>query len=318
MKKQFEKLQEFLKQDKKIALAVIVKKHGSSPRSEGAYMLIDENSSYGTISGGKEEFRIIKDARKLLIENESRLNYYSIDNKKAGDLGMICGGENYVYIRIFDKNDLEIVEKFNEQRNVDKDISIIYDTKTHDLILSTETSKFENLKKNTFIEERYFIHNIQTSSKVLIFGAGHVSKALAHLTNFCGFDTIVMDDRDEFLDKSRFDDEVILKKVDFLKLDVDISDNDFCLLVTRGHKFDDICAKYILENSNVKYIGCMGSKRKATTMKENLLNEGYDLSNLYVPVGIEISSETPEEIAVSVLAQMIKLKNERQENDSRK
>lgn len=306
MQKIYEKLLEILKEKKDVILAVIVKKTGSTPRKEGAAMLIDSENSYFTISGGVEEFKVINDARTLLKEKSCALKYYSIDNKKAGDLGMICGGENYIYFHYFKIEDLNNLTKAYDKSLKNSDICLLYDVKNF-------TYKIENKNNysyNKLTDNRYFLHRINDKIRVFVFGAGHVSRATVPVLKHVDFETTVMDDREEFLDSKYFPEDCRLKKIDFRKLDITIGNADYVLIMTRGHKYDLEIAKYILENFSPAYMGCMGSRRKANHMIENLENLNLDLTNLYVPVGIEINSNTPEEIAISIVAQMIKLRNE--------
>lgn len=303
MEKQFEILEKLIEKESAI-LALIVRKTGSTPRSPGTFMLITKDKIYGTISGGVEEYQAIKKARSLIDEKKSELIHYTVDNKKAGDLGMVCGGENDVYFRYFDKKDYKLVKEINEKINNNDNLTLIYDIETSNIEI-TEDEKI----KNKLVDDRYFYLNLKQKGRVYVFGAGHVSQALVPVLIYLGFDVTVIDDRKEFLSEDKFPSKVTLKNLDFKNMDIEITNSDYCVIMTRGHKYDEICIRYSLKNANPRYIGCMGSSKKANLVKENLLKDNYNIENLYLPVGIDINSETPEEIAISVAAQMIKIKN---------
>ncbi len=149
---------------------------------------------------------------------------------------------------------------------------------------------------------------------VYIFGAGHVSQQLAPLIKRVSFKVVVIDDRQMFANRERFPeaDEVIVSEFEkcFSKLDIDGS--SYLVIVTRGHLYDG----FVLEQSiktNARYIGMIGSKKKIRTLYQNLIKKGISeetLSQVHAPIGLDINSETPEEIAVSIVAELIKVRGE--------
>ncbi len=166
-----------------------------------------------------------------------------------------------------------------------------------------------------------FIEPILSDPKLIILGAGHLGQAIARLAGPVGFEVTVLDDRDSFASRERFPDADILvidsfdSPLDQLK----IHGNSFILVVTRGHRHDQLATEGALR-TNARYVGLVGSRRKIKIIVEKLLEKGVSpqsLRRLYAPIGLDIGSETPEEIAVSVMAELIALRKERHQRSEK-
>jgi xanthine dehydrogenase accessory factor len=149
---------------------------------------------------------------------------------------------------------------------------------------------------------------------VYIFGAGHVSQQLAPLAKKVQFGVVVIDDREMFANRERFPeaDEVIVSEFEesFGRLKVDGS--SYIVILTRGHLYDGLVLEEAVK-TNARYIGMIGSKKKIHILYQNLMKKGISkehLGRVYAPIGLDISSETPEEIAISIVAQLIKVRAE--------
>lgn len=154
-----------------------------------------------------------------------------------------------------------------------------------------------------------FIEPILPDPKVIIMGAGHVGQAIAEAAHRVGFKVAVLDDREAFAHPSRFPqaDEIIIDTFDRSLDRTAVTENSFILVVTRGHSHDQIALEKAIQ-TGARYVGLLGSRRKIQILVENLLDKGFPpqrFTRVYAPVGIEIGSETPEEIAVSVVAELI-------------
>ena len=162
-------------------------------------------------------------------------------------------------------------------------------------------------------EVQIFLEGITTDPVVLIAGGGHVGKAIAPLAIASGFKVWVADDREEFANKDRFPEaeKIVNDKFDTAFDDLPIRKNTFIIIATRGHNFDDL----VLENSaktDAKYVALLGSKRKAILIYESLLKKGITeerLREIRSPAGLDIGARTPNEIAVSIVAEMISFRN---------
>ena len=159
-------------------------------------------------------------------------------------------------------------------------------------------------------KNKLFLEPIGEHSTVYIVGAGHIAQKLAPLTAMVGFRTIVLDDREDFISRDRFpsvDECILLEDFEgvFQTLAVDV--HTFIVIVTRGHQFDKSVLGQALATS-ATYIGMIGSRRKIKLTFEALLNDGVsetDLARVHSPIGLNIGAETPEEIAVSIVAELI-------------
>jgi xanthine dehydrogenase accessory factor len=151
---------------------------------------------------------------------------------------------------------------------------------------------------------------------LIVAGAGHVCEPMAEMGKMLGFYVTVIDDRPEFANRIRFPeaDEVVCESyINYFK-NVDITEKTYILLLTRGHKFDVLSLTELLNrNEQPAYIGMIGSRRRISGVFEEIRqeypNESFD--HLYTPVGLDIGAETPAEIAVSVMAEILKVKNQK-------
>ena len=161
----------------------------------------------------------------------------------------------------------------------------------------------------SLIKEEWF----QTQPNLMICGGGHVSCELVKMVNCLDFTVKVMDDREEFANPERFPqaDEVICDS--FENLENYLVENGYYAVVTRGHKDDLACVRTIL-NHPYEYLGMIGSKSKIHTTYENLKKEGVteaQLKTIFAPIGLNIGGRTPAEIAISILAEIIQVKNKK-------
>lgn len=144
--------------------------------------------------------------------------------------------------------------------------------------------------------------------KIVIFGAGHVGKALARVASITGFKTIVWDDREDLANQQNISwTETIICSLDEAIKKINFDKNTYVVVLTRQHSLDEDVVR-LLEGKSFAYLGVIGSLRKTLKMKENLLKRGVSKSyvdKIYQPIGIPIGAETPEEIAISILAEII-------------
>lgn len=162
-------------------------------------------------------------------------------------------------------------------------------------------------------ETTVFIDIIVSPETVLIAGAGHIAQPLALMSKILGFRVIVLDDREEFCNKERFPtaDECLVGDIEYLLEEAKINENTYLVIVTRGHSHDEKALEKTI-NSKARYLGMIGSEKKVDTIFQNLLNKGISenkLKQVYAPIGLDIGAKTAEEISVSILSQIISVKN---------
>ncbi len=161
-------------------------------------------------------------------------------------------------------------------------------------------------------EMEVLIEPILQTPTIYIFGGGHIGLVLAKISKLLDFNVVVIDDRAEFATQERFPDANLIVCEDFVKAfsRLKIDSQSYLVIVTHGHKKDEQVLEQALRTS-ARYIGMIGSKSKIKTVFNNLLAKGVDnrsLEAVHTPIGLEIYAETPEEIAISILAEIIKVR----------
>jgi len=236
------------------ALVTIVSATGSTPREEGAKMLVKSDGSIlGTIGGGSLEAQVIEEAVKVIGQGKPKRLRASLTAKEVEEEGMLCGG------------DLEV-----------------------------------------------FIEPILTPPTLYIFGGGHISLPLAKTGKLIGFKIVVIDDRAEFANPDRFPEADMTLAEDFAKSfsKLKIDKSSYIVIVTRNHRYDDIVLEWAV-GTKAKYIGMIGSKAKNKAIFSHLMAKGIPkelLDRVHAPIGLEIHAQTPEEIAISILAEIVKVR----------
>ena len=343
-KKLYEEAVRLLENNKDFAFATIIKSSGSTPRSLGAKMIIcADDNIHGTIGGGVLEAGVMRKASNVLKEKKTRIEKFYLNAEDITSLGMTCGGNLEVLIEYIDPSNpvyLDMFRKmlyhFNQKEScylvtiismkekeypIEKQFLMLEDssvpgfneTATEDF--KSYISRGIHYKISSYGEnKRIIFESINIPHRVYIFGAGHVGEKLVWILNFLNFPVTIIDDRSEFADKNKFP-HADVRLVDsfensFEELKIDTY--SFIVIVTRGHMYDSTVLSLALK-TNAGYIGMIGSRKKRDKIYEGLLNSGYtknDLERVHSPIGIPIGDETPEEISVSIAAELIKTRSE--------
>lgn len=154
-----------------------------------------------------------------------------------------------------------------------------------------------------------FVEPIVPQPRAYIFGAGHISKAISKVATVAGFATVIIDNREQFASRERFPeaDEVHAAEYEDVFPQLNINSSSYIVIVTRGHR-DDMRVLRWAAGTQPRYLAMIGSKRKTISTIRELEKEGIPrdaFAQLYAPMGLDIGAITPEEIAVSVVAEMI-------------
>ncbi len=168
---------------------------------------------------------------------------------------------------------------------------------------------------------RLFLEAHLPPDELLIVGAGHIAVPLARLGGMLGFRVTVLDDREEFATEERFPEAALVLRADMADpfRDVRIGRRSYIVLVTRAHKYDFDCLSSLIGRARPgapepRYIGMIGSRRRVRAAFEALLDAGVPrapLERVHAPVGLEIGAETPEEIALSIAAEIVRVRRGR-------
>ncbi len=341
MKKIAEAAIEQLNKESSFALAIILKSSGSTPREAGAAMLIRQDGSIaGSVGGGVMEAHIQRAAARIIKDGVSELTEYVLEQDDAASIGAVCGGRATILIDFFDGGDPGCLPYFEQLLNAACSDERSYiaaviphsgklASRNHCLVSGGELFGADGFDAgvvswlkdadccrtafNKLDAYDVYLFPIGTDGTAYIFGAGHCGQKLAHILYTVGFVTVVIDDRDAFANKTRIPeaDELIVPESIEKPFDtIEFGSDSYIVIVTRGHMHDEIVLKRALR-TNAGYIGMIGSKKKRETIFSHLLDDGYtqeDINRVYSPIGIDIGAETPEEIAVSISAELIKVR----------
>ncbi|WP_094607080.1 putative xanthine dehydrogenase subunit A [Sporomusa silvacetica DSM 10669] len=346
MKKLYQNLVKLLSAGENVVLATIFHSAGSAPRSAGAKMIIcADDSIIGTVGGGRVEADTIELAKKVLVNRQSVILPFDLTGADAAGSGMICGGKGEILLDYLDAANSDnrliyeailatmdkaqkawlmtelssqaVAGQTRQQCLVKQDGTIIGNFHCEPEFMEKMSSGPAKISIHADANENriFIVEPIRTISTVYLFGAGHVSQQIAKLTEMVGFVTVVIDDRPAFANRERFPQSEIMVVDDFecmAKLPID--KDSYLVIVTRGHLHDRTVLEQALE-TEAGYIGMIGSKKKRDHLYKILQAQGVGaakLQQVYSPIGIDIYAETPEEIAVSIVAELIKARVERE------
>lgn len=213
------------------------------------------------------------------------------DGKTYGTYGTVGGG----------RLEKEIIDRTLEALNKGESISIDLPLEQQgvDMICGGEVSVFIDICKKR--------------PKLLIVGGGHVGNAIYNIASLLDFHIAIFEDRKEFLTKERFPqaNELILGDIKTNLENYSIDEDTYIIIVTRGHEYDEESLEAVIDRG-ARYIGLMGSKNKVDIMLDELEEKGIDeklLEKVYTPIGLDIGDETPEEIAISIMSEVLLIKN---------
>lgn len=312
-----------------LVLVTVIASSGATPRGAGARMLIGKDGRIcGTIGGGAVEYRSEQIAGTVLESKNSYGHAFTLTKDDVQNLGMICGGACDVffhYIPAGDPHTLTLCDQAEEEFRKGSDLWLLTCVGTGDRMgLYTPETGFRGIDvPEELVLTRHpartgdiFAEQINNSGRVYIFGGGHVAQELVPVLSHVGFRCVVMDDRGEFTKPELFPgaEEVICGDLRNIREHLTIGGEDYVCVMTRGHAYDTVVQAQVLK-CRPTYCGVIGSAFKAAgvrkTLKEEygLLDEELDL--VTTPIGLNIKGETPAEIAISIAAQMILHRAER-------
>lgn len=333
---------ELLDKQQPFILATIVSRAGSTPRTSGSKMIVTAGGrGIGTIGGGLLEAGVMSRAVELIPRGESAIMPFDLSDDNVATMDMICGGQADVLLAyvsttemnrtVFDRWRRMLDERqagcllttvFGSENKINAVAYCLASTagvivgdfplsdveREKILAVSAGSSKVQWL---TFETALVAVEPTQRVCTAYLFGAGHVARSTAAVAAMVGFRVSVSDDRGEYANRERFPDvhEVrVLENFDDAISGLSIGREDFIVIFTRGHLHDKAVLAQALR-TDAGYIGMIGSRRKRDAVYGALFREGFlqaDIDRVHSPIGLSIGAETPEEIAVSIVAEMIR------------
>ncbi|AUB41454.1 xdhC, xanthine dehydrogenase accessory factor [Nostoc flagelliforme CCNUN1] len=304
----YQQLAKTLKKDA-VVLATVTSTKGSTPREVGAKMFITaDGKTFGTIGGGAGEAKVYQQALQVLQTGKKQFVEIDLSGAPQRETQGVCGGTMQVLLELWSGSEsLNLVNQIINTLTSGRLATIIMPFNTGEkpyLLLQTEV--IASLHSTALIEP------LLPPPTLLIIGAGHIAISLAQITKIAGFQVIVQDDRSDFATKERFPEAslVLAEPITSIQEILNINTNLYVALVTRGY-LEDLAVLRLLCKYKVQYIGMVGSSKRVSTVYKILQNEGCTpefLHQIYAPIGLDIGALTPEEIAVSICAELIKVR----------
>jgi xanthine dehydrogenase accessory factor len=304
-----------------VILLYVLESRGSSPGRQGFFMTVNAHGEMeGSIGGGIMEHKFVEMAKdKLKNQGTGNRTYDTSIRKQIHDKsaakdqsGMICSGEQTILL-------YQVKEK--DQLYIQHIISSLEQNKNGTLILSPGTLKFE-----TSVPEKDFHYSFQSEddwlykektgykNHLFIIGGGHCSLALSKLMRAMDFYIHIYEERDNLktlVENDAAHDKQFIHDYTVLKEMIPPGNNHYVVIMTFGYRTDDTALRSLLDN-DFKYIGLLGSQYKTDKLIDEYRKEGITddrLQRIHTPIGLAIKSQTPEEIAVSIAAEIIRIKN---------
>jgi len=316
----WKKVLSLLKEKEKVFLAMVVDHTIHSPGTIGAKLLVTENKEMmGTIGGGIMEYELVNRAQEILSDENFIPEIQTLNHKKSGSgelSGMICAGKqtNLYYVCEPEKDGKtvkEIVQILSENQSAILSISLEG--------LSLQKQKLQNHDfQYCFTQSEnnwHYQEQLKNFNRIAIIGGGHCSLALSRVMNNLGYDVVAFDTRENIstLDQNNFVDSIQIiddyKKAASL---INLPEKTDIVIMTTDVA-SDIRGLLGILNKPFPFIGVMGSENKISEIKKRLKVEGIDdqqLSRITAPVGLPMVSNTPEEIAISIAAQLLQFRDE--------
>lgn len=306
-----------------VELVSVVASGGSTPRGAGAMLAVFPGGrTAGTIGGGNVEFEAARLAEALLKTGGDALRHFRFVQGDAASLGMVCGGDVTVQFQHLPAGDgaaVTVLRDLMEATGKNADTWLVRRLEGEKVAAMGLADRggvryFEEipaglLQNRAVFRDGWFAVPAVKAGRVYIFGGGHVSQALVPAIAAVGFRPVVYDDRPEFADKALFPqaEAALCGPFEELSRQVNVTPDDYVVVMTRGHQADyEVLTRTL--RSGAKYLGCIGSRKKLALCRERLLAAGFtaeEYAKVHAPIGLAIGAETPEEIAVSVTAELI-------------
>ncbi|MBV9894356.1 MAG: XdhC family protein [Chloroflexi bacterium] len=321
---------------KKVAVATVVQAYGSAPRRPGAKMAISEDGEFvGSVSGGCVENDVVEHARQVIEEDHPRLVPYGISDEMAFNVGLACGGQIEVFIQPFGKafptekpvafayvvdgpeqGSGLLAWEFGKHRGSVGQGDAFDDRVARDAIGLLRDGRAGQLRYEDAPQgpTRLFVDTYPSQATIVIFGGVHTGVALAQLAkDVGGFRVVVVDARGAWATPARFPtaDEIhVMHADDYLK-GHPLTSQSYVAVLSHDPKLDDPALFGALQ-SDARFVGAIGSPKTQRERRERLKAAGLtdeQVARLYGPVGLDIGAQSPEEIGVAILAQILAAKN---------
>jgi xanthine dehydrogenase accessory factor len=318
-------LEDWLNKGDRVALATVISTWGSAPRRVGSTMAVNEHGAMvGSVSGGCVEGAVVQAAHEVMKSGKAQRLHFGVTDETAWDVGLACGGELDVFVqRVSQQIFSDLIPKIKSDEPVTIATVIKGDALGSQLLLneqgvviaSSDTFTLEATLQPSQPETRkmgdreVFVNPVSSQPTLIMVGGVHIAVALAKIARIESFRTIIVDPRKAFGSTLRFThaDALIQEWPAAAFEQVSLTNSTALASLSHDPKIDDPALIDAL-NSDVFYIGALGSRKTQEKRRARLLRAGItedQLKRLHAPIGLEIGAETPEEIALAIMAQVI-------------
>jgi xanthine dehydrogenase accessory factor len=309
-------------QDRKVAFATVAKTWGSAPRPPGSQLAVREDGAFaGSVSGGCVEGVVIEQAQEAIADGKMRRLEFGVSDQQAWSVGLACGGR--IEILVEPAIERETITALLHARREGKPLVRAVDLATGgDRLLEPETdgsplgtaaaaaARADQSRIIELDDKSWFLTVYNPPLELVIVGAVHIAQPLAKMAALAGYRVRVIDPRSSFATKERFPDvELMPHWPDEALAGRPLGRRSALVALTHDPKIDDPALTAALA-SPAFYVGALGSKKTHTTRLDRLAAQGVAaeaLVRIHGPVGLAIGSKTPQEIAISILADMTKV-----------
>jgi xanthine dehydrogenase accessory factor len=332
-------LDQWLESGQPVALATVIQTWGSSPRGVGAKMAITAAGEIaGSVSGGCVEGAVAETAMQVLETSQPRLLHFGVADETAWEVGLACGGQIEVFVSPLDpdfyrlwrlalasEGAFAIASLLSGPPGETGKALIVRPDGSHQGNLASRAAEVAQAalqalqtgrsSRVTLVEAEVFCEVSLPAPRLVMVGGVHIAIALAALAKTLGYRTIVVDPRRSFGSQQRFPhvDQLIQAWPDEALEQIQLDAGCAVAMLTHDPKLDDPALKVALP-SPAFYVGALGSRKTQAARRERLLAEGIDpalLERLRGPIGLDIGAQTPEEIALSILAEVVAARNQK-------
>lgn len=296
-----------LEAGRSVAEAVVLSTAGSAARAAGARMVLLEDGSFlGTVGGGSPELESQKLCRDVLCGKPAlRMNF------KRGVVDIACGGSQLIGSRCLTSADAPALRAALESAEAGAPVELAVDWSAPVPVAAVGGSA--EADSTPRMEGDLYLEPVVCAPRCVIFGGGHVGRALVPVLAAIDFDVVVVDDRPEV---ARFENfpaasSVILGDFKDISASVTLGRRDYVVVMTHGHAADEDVVAQAVEVHPL-YLGCMGSRNKRRVLEGVLASRGVsadEVATVDLPIGLSIGAVTPAEIAVSIAAKMIEVRS---------
>ena len=338
MKEFLNEINNWLADKKDFAVATVIQTWGSAPRPVGSSMLIDADMNMmGSVSGGCVEGAVVREAMDVLATNKPKILSFGVTDEEAWEVGLSCGGAIKVFVERFvgfeNEKIAEILRGCLEQNKgctlmlkiggeasehvlVLPNGEVISKNKATDILIENAKRAYSERKSQTVEigEDRWFAQVFPSKDRLIIVGAAHIAVDLVHLAHYFGFETLVIDPRGIFADKTQFPtppDRLVNDWPAEVLPEYTIDEYTFAVLLTHDPKIDDQALEILLKEKTA-YIGALGSKKTHEKRVKRLTEKGFSeeqIASIHAPIGVDINAKSAREIALSIIAELIKVRN---------